>query len=137
MTDQTPIDTMMRGVIPYIMVEGASDASTFYQRAFGAQELMRTASDDASRLIHCRLVINGGILMMSDCFPEQGFAHEPSSSFTMQLIVDDIDAWWKRAVEAGAEVVMPVQKMFWGDRYGQLRDPFKINWAMNEPAAAA
>ena len=61
---------------------------------------------------------------------------EPSNSFTMQLMVDDIDAWWKRAVEAGAEVTAPVERMFWGDRYGRLRDPFGINWAMNEPAKA-
>jgi PhnB protein len=48
----------------------------------------------------------------------------------MHLMVDDIDAWFDHAVKAGAEVTMPVQVMFWGDRYGQLRDPFGVNWAM-------
>jgi uncharacterized glyoxalase superfamily protein PhnB len=47
--------------------------------------------------------------------------------------VDDVDAWWKRAVQAGAEVLMPVSEMFWGDRYGQLRDPFGIKWSIAAP----
>jgi hypothetical protein len=52
---------------------------------------------------------------------------------SLTLMVDDIDAWWRRAVDAGAEIVMPVEQMFWGARYGQLRDPFGVVWAMNQP----
>ena len=90
-------------------------------------------AEDGQRLLHCRLEINGGLLMMTDVFKEMG-AFEPSNCFTMQLIVDDIDAWWKRAVEAGAEVLQPVATMFWGDRWGRLKDPFGVYWAMNETA---
>jgi PhnB protein len=72
--------------------------------------------------------------MMSDCFPEMGMASQPSNNFTMHLHVSDVDAWWNRAVEAGAEVTMPLQVMFWGDRYGRLRDPFGINWSLSAPA---
>ena len=57
---------------------------------------------------------------------------EKPQGFNLMLLVDDIDAWCKRAVDAGAEAVMPVPDMFWGDRYGQLRDPFGVIWAMNQ-----
>jgi uncharacterized glyoxalase superfamily protein PhnB len=86
--------------------------------------------------MHCHLEINGGSLMLADCFPEHGMGHQPSHSFTMTVVVpSDVDSWWKRAVEAGCEVTMPLEKQFWGDRYGALRDPFGVNWAFNEPAA--
>ena len=58
--------------------------------------------------------------------PEHVFPLEKPQGFDVMLSVDDIDAWWRRAVDAGGEVVMPVAEMFWGDRYGQLRDPFGI-----------
>jgi len=122
--------TITGGIVPYINVEGASDASAFYQRAFGATELFRMPADDGKRLMHCHLQINGGSLMISDCFPEHGYELQKSHSYMMHLQVDDVDAWFKRAAEAGAEVVMPVQLMFWGDRYGTLRDPFGVNWSM-------
>ena len=132
-----PIDNpLYRGVIPYLNVEGASEASAFYQRAFGAKELSRIPADDGRRLTHCHLEINGGSLMLGDTFPEHGRGLQRSHSFTMNLQVGDIDAWWARAVAAGAQVTMPVRTMFWGDRYGALRDPFGVNWAMNQPALA-
>jgi PhnB protein len=134
-TQALPKD-VMRGVIPYITVEGVNEAAAFYQRAFGAKELNRLAADDGKRLIHCHLEINGGSLMLSDPFPEHGYGFEPSKSFTLTLVVEDADTWWNRAVEAGCEVLMPLQVMFWGDRYGQLRDPFQIGWAINSPVKA-
>lgn len=137
MTEQTIPETVTRGVIPYLNVEGASEASAFYQRAFGAKELRRLPAEDGKRLMHCHLEINGGSLMLSDCFPEHGYEHQPSHSFTMQLVVSDIDAWWARAVEAGCQVATPLQLMFWGDRWGSLKDPFGVNWAMNEATKAA
>jgi uncharacterized glyoxalase superfamily protein PhnB len=121
---------VLPGVIPYINVDGASDASSFYQKAFAATEVMRMPADDGKRLMHCQLNINGGAMMLSDCFPELGFAREPSRSYTMHLQVADPKAWWDRAVEAGCEVVLPLQVMFWGDRYGQLRDPFGVSWSI-------
>lgn len=141
MTDtiQTPAAVpteLMKGVIPYLSVPGASDAAEFYKKAFGAEEVRRFAGEDG-RLMHCHLIINGGSLMLSDPFPEHGYGHQPSHSFTMQLVIDDIDAWWKRAVEAGAEVINPVQVMFWGDRYGSLKDAWGVNWAMNAPVKPA
>ena len=85
--------------------------------------------------MHVHLYINGSSLMMGDAYPEHGHALQEPQAFNLTLQVDDIDVWWKRAVDAGAEVVMPVADMFWGDRYGQLRDPFGVLWAMNQPKA--
>ncbi|MCF8504587.1 MAG: VOC family protein [Caulobacter sp.] len=135
MTD--PANPPQKGVIPYLNVVGAADAVELYQKAFGAVEVRRMPADDGVRLMHSHLVINEGSLMISDCWPESGYAHQPSHSFTMQLVVDDIDAWFKRAVDAGLEVTNPVALMFWGDRWGSLKDRFGVHWAMNQPAEQA
>jgi uncharacterized glyoxalase superfamily protein PhnB len=74
--------------------------------------------------------------MLCDPYPEHGHPLKAPQAFTLHLKVDDIDASWRRAVEAGAQVVMPVQVMFWGDRYGQLRDPFGVLWSMGQPPNA-
>jgi uncharacterized glyoxalase superfamily protein PhnB len=83
--------------------------------------------------MHVHLYVNGTSLMLSDPYPEHGYAPQMPQAFHLMLPVDDIDAWWQRAVDAGATVVMPVAEMFWGDRYGQLRDPFGVLWAMDQP----
>ncbi|PZN29719.1 MAG: glyoxalase [Proteobacteria bacterium] len=108
-------------------------AAEFYQRAFGAEIAAAYPVDDKGRTMHVHLYVNGSSLMLSDPFPEHGAPLEPPQAFTLTLMVSDIDAWWQRAVDAGATAVMPVQEMFWGDRYGQLRDPFGVRWALNEP----
>jgi uncharacterized glyoxalase superfamily protein PhnB len=71
--------------------------------------------------------------MLNDAYPEHGHPLQAPQAFSLVLVVDDIDGWWARAVEAGAAVVMPVAEMFWGDRFGQLRDPFGVLWSMNQP----
>ena len=84
--------------------------------------------------MHIHLHINGGSLMLSDPYHEHGHPHKSAQGYTLHLKVDDVDAWWQRAVAAGVEVVVPLQKMFWGDRYGQLRDPFGVLWSMGQPS---
>lgn len=86
--------------------------------------------------MHIHLHINGSSLMLGDAYPEYGHPLEKPQAFSLMLPVDDIDAWWSQAVAAGAEVVMPIELMFWGDRYGQLRDPFGVLWALNAPVKA-
>ncbi|CAN7525537.1 VOC family protein [Rhizobium sp. LjRoot258] len=124
------------GLLPYITVDGALKAAEFYKRAFGAEEAFVVPVDENGRTMHVHLYINGSSLMLCDAYPEHGHPFETHQGFTLQLVVDDIDFWWDRAVAAGAEVILPVQLMFWGDRYGQLRDPFGVLWAMNAPANA-
>ena len=71
--------------------------------------------------------------MLTDAYPEHGHALVTPQGFAIALQIDDIDAWWKRAWDAGAQSVMPIQEMFWGDRFGPIRDPFGVLWSMNEP----
>lgn len=120
------------GVTPYLTLDGAMKAADFYQRAFGAELAAAHPVDDQGRTMHVHLYINGGSVMLSDAYPEHGHAFEAPRGFNLTLQVDDIDAWWKRAIDAGAVAVMPVAEMFWGDRFGTLRDPFGVIWAMNQ-----
>ena len=124
------------GLLPYVTVDGALKAAEFYKRAFGAEEAFVVPPDENGRTMHVHLYIDGSSLMLCDAYPEHGHPFEKHQGFTLQLVIDDIDFWWDRAVAAGAEVILPVQLMFWGDRYGQLRDPFGVLWAMNAPANA-
>jgi uncharacterized glyoxalase superfamily protein PhnB len=126
----------LRGVIPYIQVTGAADAVEFYKQAFGAMELSRTAGPDG-KLMNCQLEINGGMVMVMDAMPDHGFPHQPSHSYTMQLMVPDGQGWFDRAVEAGCTVQTPFQKMFWGDLWGAVTDPFGVLWGVDQPAAGA
>jgi PhnB protein len=122
------------GVTPYLTVKGAKAASEFYQRAFGAEELARQ-EHPSGRLMHCHLRINGDDVMMSDAFPEHGGGSgENPHGVTLHIQVPDPQAWWDRAVEAGATVTMPMDVQFWGDRYGHLRDPFGHSWSIGGPA---
>jgi PhnB protein len=108
-------------------------AAEFYRRAFGAEIMVAHPADDKGRTMHIHLHVNGSSVMMSDFYPEHGHPPKSPQGFNLTLQVDDIDTWWKRAVAAGAEIVMPVADMFWGARYGQLRDPFGVLWALNQP----
>lgn len=125
------------GVVAYLTLDGALRAAAFYQKAFGAEILASIPPDEKGRTMHVHLVVNGTSVMLSDAFPEHGHPLRAPQAFSLLLPVDDIAAWWDRAVAAGAEVVMPYQEMFWGDVYGQLRDPFGVIWAMNQPKRAA
>lgn len=123
---------VLGGLTPYLQVEGASQASEFYVKAFGAKEVFKHPVDDSGRTMHIHLYINGSSLMLSDGYPEHGCPVEKPQGYNLTLQVKDIDSWWKRAVDAGATIVLPLQDMFWGARYGQLRDPFGVLWSMNE-----
>lgn len=123
---------VLGGVAPYLQVSDADKAAVFYAKAFGAREIARAPADDKGRLMHVHLVINGGSVMLCDPFPDHGHPHQPPQAFTLHMEVDDIDGKFQRAVDAGAEIALPVQLMFWGQRYGQLRDPFGVLWSMGE-----
>jgi uncharacterized glyoxalase superfamily protein PhnB len=132
-TERPAIPEALGGVIPYLVTDGASRAAAFYTRALGAKEVFRYPEDESGRTMHIHLYVNGGSLMLSDAYPEHGAPFEKPQGYTLHLQVKDVDAWWARAVDAGCEIVLPLQKMFWGDRYGQVRDPFGVLWSMGEP----
>jgi PhnB protein len=125
-----PQPPVLGGVAPYLTLGNASGAAEFYERAFGAETVARIPPDDSGRTMHIHLYINGGSVMLSDAFPEHGHPLRPPQGYTLHLQVEDVDAWWNRAIAAGAVVVLPLQLMFWGDRYGQLRDPFGVSWSL-------
>jgi len=138
MTDATPEFPAMpapkNGLVAYLQVDGAQKAAEFYAKAFGAETAYLVPPDEKGRTMHVHLYINGSSLMLCDAYPEHGHAHEPAQGYTMQLILgEDIDTWWKRAVDAGCEVTVPLEPMFWGDRWGSMKDPFGVSWAMNAP----
>lgn len=133
-TPETPAAPATLGqVTPYLFVDGAAKAADFYARAFGAVEVFRYPVDEQGRTMHIHLHLRGTSVMLADFYPEQGHGYEKPQGFNLTLQVTDIDNDFKRAIDAGAEVLLPVQDMFWGDRYGQLRDPFGVMWSMNQP----
>ena len=123
------------GLVAYLSLDGAVRAAEFYQKAFGAEIAAMHPVDDKGRTMHIHLHVNGSTLMLGDAYPEHGHPHQAAQGYTLQLHLgsEDIDAWWQRAVDAGCEVVTPLQVMFWGDRWGQVKDPFGVAWAMNAP----
>jgi PhnB protein len=134
-TQKTPPATaaVKGGVVAYLQVDGAMKAVAFYQRAFGAELAAMHPVDDRGRTMHVHLYINGSSVMLNDAYPEHGHPLQAPQGFSLVIVTHDIDAEWQRAVDAGATVVMPVTEMFWGDRFGQLRDPFGVLWSMNQP----
>ncbi len=115
----------------------AASAISFYKAAFGAETAMDPfMADDGKRIMHAHLVINGGSLMLNDDFPEYGAAATSPGSTTLHLQVKDADAAWSRALQAGAIEKMPLADQFWGDRYGQMTDPFGFTWSIGAPLSA-
>jgi uncharacterized glyoxalase superfamily protein PhnB len=117
-------------ITAHIVVQGAERAVAFYRDAFGAEEIDRIPTPDG-RLMSVRLRINGCVVHLADEFPEMGVLAPPSLGGTaviLALDVADADAVFAQAVAAGAEVRQPVQDTFWGDRHGQLDDPFGHRW---------
>ncbi len=127
---------MNQGLTPYIFPADARAAAAFYVEAFGATDVMPMLADDGVRYMHCSLRINGTWLFLSDSFPEYGAPYVPAAGFNLHLQVDDAQRWWDRAVAAGCTVTMPLEKQFWGDIYGMLKDPFGIAWAIGATPAA-
>jgi PhnB protein len=128
---------VLGGVVPYLAVGGAVEAAEFYKRAFGAEEVARQPVDEKGRTLHIHLYINGGSVMLCDPYPEHGHPLQTPQPFTLHLQVDDVDKWWGRAVDAGAEIQLPLQDMFWGARYGQVRDRFGVTWSISTPVKDA
>lgn len=127
-----PIPDGMRSVTPHLICAGAAAAIEFYGKAFGAEEISRHPGPDG-RILHAALRIGDSVVFLTDEFPEQnclGPAHSAGAPVSIHLYVTDADAVFARAQKAGATVLMPIADMFWGDRYGQLKDPFGHRWSV-------
>ena len=125
-----PIPEGYHTLTPFLAVEDAGQAIEFYQRAFGARERARMPAPDG-RIAHAELEIGDSVVMLADPFP-QATAKSPKelggTSVGAFLYVEDVDAVVQRAVDAGATLTMPVDDMFWGDRLGEVADPFGHAW---------
>src|SRR5438093_11621582 len=119
-------------ITPHLTVKGAAQAMEFYKRAFGATEVARMAEPNGI-VMHAEMKIGDSFFYLNDEFPQMG-AKSPlslgGSPVTIHLFVPDSDAVYNQALAAGAKVKMPLADMFWGDRYGQVTDPFGHDWSI-------
>jgi uncharacterized glyoxalase superfamily protein PhnB len=128
-----PIPDGYHSINPSLIIQGADKAIAFYNKAFGAQELFRMPGPDGKSIVHAEIKIGDTVVFLSDEMKEMG-NHSPQSlggsPVTLFMYVEDVDASFKRAVDAGATARMPPMDMFWGDRFGSLVDPFGHQWSM-------
>jgi PhnB protein len=119
-------------ITPHLIVVDVAVAVDFYERAFAAV-VWKKRGDSKGRLLHAELRVGDSVLMVAQESPALG-SRAPSGSggrsVSLHMFVDQVDASFKRAIDAGATVEIPVADMFWGDRYGKLRDPFGHEWSM-------
>jgi uncharacterized glyoxalase superfamily protein PhnB len=122
----------MHSVTPHLVCEGAADAIEFYKKAFNAVETARMPGPN-NKLMHAAVKIGDSTVMLADDFPDYGGLGPKAlkgSPVTLHLYVKDADAIFAQAVAAGATVKLPIADMFWGDRYGQVTDPFGHHWSI-------
>jgi PhnB protein len=118
-------------VTPHLTVDGAARYIEFLQQAFGAVESSRSPGP-GGKLMHAEIMIGDSVIMLNDAFPD--FGTPPIAQgfwpIALHVYVPDADAVFERAKAAGCEVLMPLDDQFWGDRYGQVKDPFGFRWAI-------
>jgi PhnB protein len=127
----------------HLCVKGGSEAIAFYEKAFGATTTFKHMAEDGERVMHANLALFGGEVMLHDEFPEFGgdvLSPLTRGGASMAININlkapsDTDAAIERAVTAGATLVLPAQDVFWGSRYGKVRDPFGHVWEFNAPLA--
>jgi PhnB protein len=127
-----PIPDGYHTLIPYLAVDDATEAIEFYKKAFGAKERVRMPGPDGT-IGHAELELGDSILMLADPFPQ--FSARPpkelgGTTTSIFMYSEDVDAAVKKAVDAGATVLMEPDDMFWGDRFGSVSDPFGHVWAI-------
>jgi PhnB protein len=132
MTETKPVAEREQTITPHLVVRDAAAASEWYQRALGAKERGRIPVP-GGKFMQIELRFGASTVMISDEFPDLGVVSPLSLGGTvgaLSIHTDDVDALWRRAVEAGAEVSLPLQNVFWGDRHGEVIDPFGHRWAL-------
>jgi len=128
-----PVPAEYPGVTPYLSVNDAVAAIEFYKRGFGATEVMRLPGPDG-KLGHAEIKIGDALVMLADEFPEYGNLSPRTlggSAVRLHLYVEDVDAFFDKAVAAGAKVLIPLANQFYGDRSGRLEDPFGHVWLVS------
>lgn len=121
-------------ITPQLVVRGAAQAIAFYQKALGAQELLRNLAPDGTSIMHAELLCGDSRFFVLDEFPEHDNLSPQTlhgSPVTLHLYVPNIDEVFERALDAGAQEVLPVANTFWGERYGIFLDPFGHRWSVS------
>lgn len=132
MSQVKPIPDGMRSVTPHLVCAGAAAAIEFYKKAFGATEMARLPGPEG-KLMHAMIKIGDSFVMLVDEMPDWGSLGplaRKGTSVTLHLYVEDANRFFQQAVAAGAKVIMPLEDMFWGDRYGIVEDPFGHHWSI-------
>lgn len=128
-----PIPPGVAGAIPYLFVDNGFAAMDWYCRHFGGTEVMRMPGPGGSGLMHGEIQVGGNTLMLSEANLDWGTrAPQPGDAQTAKLMlyVEDVDAAMVACENGGATVVKPAEDMFWGDRMGEIRDPFGHGWVL-------
>ncbi|HZP58043.1 MAG TPA: VOC family protein [Dehalococcoidia bacterium] len=128
MANVKPIPDGYHSVTPYLYIKGAAQAIDFYKRAFGARERMRMAGPDGT-VGHAEIQIGDSVVMLADAPATAADARKGVTS-SLLIYTEDVDAMWKRALDAGATEVQPLENKFYGDRMGMVRDPFGHEWSL-------
>jgi PhnB protein len=134
MTSVRPVPEGYHTITPYLSVSDGPAAIEFYKKAFGAKELFRMPGEGGKGISHAEIQIGDSRLMLAEEYPEMNFLGPNArggTSVMLHLYVDDCDAWFKRAVDAGAKVTRPVADQFYGDRGGGVEDPFGHSWYLS------
>ena len=129
-----PDAAKLQSVVPYLGVKGAAAAIEFYKKAFGAKETMGRITDGEGRVGHAELEIGGSEVYLADEHPEHGLVGPESLGGTpvmFMLRVPDVDAVVQRAVAAGGKLTRPVANQFYGERTGEVTDPFGHRWTLS------
>ena len=128
-----PIPQGNHSITAGLVVRGGTKAIEFYKTAFGAQVLNVMHGPDGQSVMHAELKIGDSKFYVGDENPEMGAVSPQKlggSPVSLNIYTEDCDAMFKKAIAAGATVKMPLENMFWGDRYGKISDPFGHQWGI-------
>jgi PhnB protein len=131
----SPIPEQFHSVAPSLVCTPCADAIEFYKTAFGAEEIVPRMTGPDGLVGHAEIRIGDSVIRLGDEWPG-GPTQSPrslgGSTAALFIYTDDVDALWERAIEAGAEVVFPLEVQFYGDKAGRVRDPFGHTWGLSQ-----
>jgi PhnB protein len=131
-SDVKAIPEGMHTITSHIVTRDAGRAAQWYKEALDAKEGVRVPVP-GGKFMQIELRFGDSTVMIADEFPEAGVLSPPSiggNPVVLHFSTEDVESLWKRAIEAGAKVLQPLQEQFWGDRYGQIQDPFGYRWGL-------
>lgn len=131
----SPIPEGFRSVTPSLVVSPCGEAISFYEQAFGANEVGPRMTAPDGTVVHAEVEIGGSVVMLGDEWPDAPTASPTTlggSTAALFIYTDDVDELWNRALSAGAEVVYPLELQFYGDKSGRVIDPFGHTWGLSQ-----